>query len=467
MNHPLDMLAQAYLADAALTRGVPAGQNWLDLLIASNPIAAVLLTICAICICLFVSASVVWLFGQMRLMNAELQRREHQLRLFMDSVTDYAIYTLDRDGMVVHWDKGAERLMRYATTEILGQPFSLLFTEEDRRQGVPAEALKIAAAEGRYEADHWIVRKDRTGFWASGIVQPIIEPGGKLLGYATIVRDFTHRWLEQQALQQAKDEAEASAFRAAQLSAEVQAANEELKAANNKLLKFTSIVAHDLRAPLQRVEAFTELLNEDYGAELGDDGQDIISRIAAGVSRIRLMLTSLLDYSKRSSGSLQGKTASLANVIEAALEDTGCNAQGVEVKVMTGAVTEVVGDPLLLGHVLQNLIGNSIKFRRPDRTPAIVIEAVRIAGGEVLVSVSDNGIGVEPEYADRVFEMFYRLHDEDEYEGVGIGLSVCQKIIGDHGGRIWIDKTFTGGARVMFTLLPASRLAEPAELRAA
>jgi PAS domain S-box-containing protein len=459
MDHPLEMLAQARLDEGPLTRAVLAHWSWLGRGVVSNPLAAMLMTLSAICVCLFVTACLVWLGRQMRLMNAELQRREHQLRLFMDSVTDHAIYTLDREGLVVHWDKGAERLMRYRTAEIVGQPFSLLFTEEDRRQDVPAEALRTAAAEGRYEADHWIVRKDRTGFWASGVVQPIIDPGGRLLGYAAIARDFTHRWLEQQALQQAKDEAEASAFRAAQLSAEIQAANEELKAANNKLLRFTSIVAHDLRAPLQRVEAFTQLLNEDYGAELGEDGQDIISRMAAGVARIRLMLASLLDYSKRSGVGLQGKTASLARVIEAALEDTGCRAQGVEVRVIVKGVSDVIGDPLLLGHVLQNLIGNSIKFRHPDRTPAIVIEALRTQAGEIQVSVSDNGIGVEPAYADRVFEMFYRLHDEDEYEGVGIGLAVCQKIIGDHGGRIWIDRTFTGGARVIFTLQPATEAA--------
>ncbi len=445
----------------------PFFQGWLGAIGNPQHVMALLIATWIVCVGVLVVVSVAWLRGQMRAMDDEVQRREHRLRLFMESVTDYSIYMLDASGLVVHWDKGAERLMRYSAEEVLGLNFSVFFTENDQRNGVPEVALKIARLEGRYEADGWVVRKDRTGFWASGIIQPITDDDGRLIGYANIVRDFTHRWLEQQALQQTKEQAEAAAFRAAQLSAEVQAANGELVAANNKLLRFTSIVAHDLRAPLQRVETFTRLLHDEYGFAFDDDAADIMNRIEGGVARIRLMLASLLDYSKRSGGNLKGKTASLARVIEACLEDVNSGPVFADVSIKIDGVDEVVGDPLLLGHVLQNLIGNSIKFRHPDRKPAILIEASRTSMDEVLVSVTDNGIGVEPEYADRVFEMFYRLHDEDEYEGVGIGLAVCQKIIQDHGGKIWFDQTCKDGARVMLTLLPAVAAAAAAPDRQA
>jgi len=446
---------------------IQAYQGWMQAAGTSQQLMALLTITWIACAGALVLLFVARLRGRAPATGAGLQLREHRLRLFIESVTDYAIYMLDPSGVVVQWDIGAERLMRYGADDAVGRHFSDFFTEEDRRNGVPEVALKIASLEGRYEADGWVVRKDRTGFWASGVIQPITDEDGRPIGYANIVRDFTPRWLEQQALRQAKDEAESAAFRAAQLSTEVQATNEELKAANNKLLRFTSIVAHDLRAPLQRVETFTRLLHDDYGSAFDEGANDIMQRIESGVARIRLMLVSLLDYSKRSGGSLQGKTAPLSAVIEAAIQDANVDPAFDNISVRIDGVGEVIGDPLLLGHVLQNLIGNSIKFRRLDHRLAIVIEASRTAAGEVLVSVTDNGIGVEPKYADRVFEMFYRLHDEDEYDGVGIGLAVCEKVIQDHGGRIWLDRDYRDGARILFTLKPAGEAALAADRQAA
>lgn len=403
---------------------------------------------------LLIGFGIVWMRRQVRLAGAELSQREHRLRLFMDSVTDYAIYLLDADGRVIHWDKGAERLMQYAPEEIIGLHFSRFYTEEDQRNEAPQNALGVARTMGRFDTDHWVVRKDRTGFWASGMVQPVTDHGGRLIGYAVIVRDCTDRWMEQEDLRQAKEQAEAAAALAEGLLEELKVKNEELTEANDRLQKFTSIVAHDLRAPLRRVEAFTALLQEQYGSALDEDGQDIMARIQRGVVRLRLMLSSLLDYSKCSRLGVKGKTAHLGKVVENAIEDLGVYESAAYIAVDLDGIGEVPGDPQLLGHVLQNLIGNSLKFRRPDRRPMIQIDGRLGTSGEVLLSVTDNGIGVEPEFADRVFDMFYRLHDEDEYEGVGIGLAVCRKIISDHGGRIWIDKSYHDGARVCLTLPP-------------
>ncbi len=385
--------------------------------------------------------------------QGKFRRGEERMRLLMESATDFAICMLDPAGFVVHWDKGAERLMQYRPAEIIGRHFSQFYTEQDQRRGRPAEALDVAKAEGRYDTEHWFVRQTGLDFWASGVIQPIFGDDGKVIGFAIIVRDATGRWLEQQALTQAKEDAESAAVKAEGLAAEVRAANSELQGANDRLQKFTSIVAHDLGAPLRRVETFVQLLHDDYGLALDSEGQDIMDRIEGGVARIRLMLSSLLDYSKCSRLAILGKTASLSKVISAVLEDLGLALVQAEVRIDLGDVDEVSGDPQLIGHVLQNLIGNAVKFRRPDRTPVVSVEAAAIGDGEVQISVTDNGIGIEPQYADRVFEMFYRLHDEEDYAGAGIGLSVCRKIVNDHGGRIWIDKTYIGGARAVFTLL--------------
>ncbi len=397
-----------------------------------------------------VLAGVARLRRQVQLIHEQVQTRELHMRLLMESATDFAICMLDPAGLVAHWDKGAERLVQYRAGEIVGRHFSLFYTEQDQRIGLPARALAVARAEGRYDSEHWFVRKNRGGFWASGVIQPMVGDNGALIGFAMIVRDATSRWLEQRALTEAKEDAEAAALNAEVLSAEVQAANHELQTANDRLQKFTSIVAHDLRAPLRRVEAFVQILHDDYGQVLDEEGQDVMNRIEGGVARLRLMLSSLLDYSKCSRLAILGKTAALPRVIDAVLEDLA--RPEAEVRVDLGDVDEVAGDPQLIGHVLQNLIGNGFKFRRPDRAPVVCVAAEPLEGGGVQISVTDNGIGIEPQYADRVFEMFYRLHGEDEYEGAGIGLTVCRKIVHDHGGRIWIDKGFTDGARVIFTL---------------
>jgi light-regulated signal transduction histidine kinase (bacteriophytochrome) len=176
---------------------------------------------------------------------------------------------------------------------------------------------------------------------------------------------------------------------------------------------------------------------------------------------MRLMLNALLDYSKCDGSSVRGKTANIARVIDDTLEHIDFGAEGADVRINLGGVSHVYGDHLLLGHVIQNLVGNAIKFRGPDR-PTIEITAAR-TGATVTFAVTDNGIGIEPEYAESVFEMFCRLHDEDEYEGSGIGLTVCRKIVNDHGGRIWVDTGHVGGTKILFTLASADAGEGPAD----
>ena len=215
--------------------------------------------------------------------------------------------------------------------------------------------------------------------------------------------------------------------------------------------KFVSIIAHDLRAPVQRIEAMARLLHAE--SELDDgDAADIVARIERSAARILLMLSALLDYSRFSRGAIRGKTTALAAAVNHALENIALDATTAEVRVELDAAVEVKGDGILIGHVLQNLIGNAVKFRRPSEKAVITVAARNLADNKIEVAVSDNGIGIEPRFADKVFEMFYRLHNDDEFDGAGIGLAICRKIVDDHDGQIWVDKTYADGARVVFTL---------------
>jgi light-regulated signal transduction histidine kinase (bacteriophytochrome) len=185
-----------------------------------------------------------------------------------------------------------------------------------------------------------------------------------------------------------------------------------------------------------------------------DERPDILIRIAKGAARMKLMLDSLLQYSRYSSAAIIGKTARLEDVVQDALAATDAAALGIEVRVAMEGVSDVKGDAVLLSHVLQNLISNAVKFRA-ERSPTITIEAYEI-DKEIRLSVADNGIGIDAKFADKIFEMFYRLHDDEEYEGTGIGLAVCRKIINDHAGRIWLDTNHTCGTKFVCALRAAS-----------
>ncbi len=284
------------------------------------------------------------------LTEPELSQRERAMRLLMEGAGDFAIIRLDPNGLIVHWDEGAQQLVQYSASEVVGRHFSLFYTEEDRRDGLPERALANSLANGRHNVEHWFVSKDTAGFWASNVVMPMNDAEGELIGFAKIVRNITKRREEDAALTKAKEDAEAAARTAELLSAKVQAANRELREANDSLQRFTSIVAHDLRAPLRRVETFVQFLVDDYGRTLDAEGRDIMARLNAGVVRIRLMLTSLLDYSKCSRAAIEGKTAELSRVVDTALMDLDLDPDDVDLSIDLGGVERVAGDAQLLSH---------------------------------------------------------------------------------------------------------------------
>lgn len=260
-------------------------------------------------------------------------------------------------------------------------------------------------------------------------------------------------------LRTAKEDAEQAAQGEAGLRTVAEASNAKLELANEGLLTFNRIVAHDLRAPLKRIETFIGILREDHNEALDVEGEDILVRIERGSTRIREILNSLHNYAKHSEISIVGKAACLETIVNDALDNLGGEIGSARIDIDVDEACWVHGDKDLLVHVMQNLISNSIKFSGGSG-PEISISTRSSGSGKVELSMSDNGIGIAPEHTEQVFDMFVRLHNDDEYEGTGIGLSVCRKIITDHGGDIRIDPDWTEGTRVVITLKQAARPAE-------
>jgi signal transduction histidine kinase len=241
---------------------------------------------------------------------------------------------------------------------------------------------------------------------------------------------------------------ELSAVQAANQSLAANAA--ELERSNAELEQFAYVASHDLQEPLRKVTSFCQLLQRRYGGQLDDKADQYIDFAVDGAKRMQVLINDLLAFSR------VGRTGS-------ALGPVDCDAALAEAKVnlsaqidQSGAVIEagplptVRAQPTLMAAVFQNLLGNALKFKG-EQPPHIVVGADR-DGGFWLFSVADNGIGIEPAYADRVFQIFQRLHDRTTYPGTGIGLAMCRKIIEYFGGRIWLDTAVTGGARLCFTV---------------
>ncbi len=223
----------------------------------------------------------------------------------------------------------------------------------------------------------------------------------------------------------------------------------DLQRSNADLEQFAYVASHDLQEPLRMVSSYVQLLERNYGGQLDDKAEKYIRYAVEGAHRMQSLIGGLLEYSRA------GVEAHLDSVgLDAALDLALPNLKSVidesQAKVIRMPLGEAVADTNQIAQVLQNLIGNAIKFRRPDAPPEIRISS-EPRDREILVSVADNGIGIEPQYADRIFVIFQRLHLRNEYPGTGIGLSICRKVVERHGGRIWVESS-DAGATFRFTL---------------
>jgi signal transduction histidine kinase len=226
---------------------------------------------------------------------------------------------------------------------------------------------------------------------------------------------------------------------------------EDLRRSNRDLEQFAYVASHDLQEPLRKIASFTQLLAKRYEGQLDERADQYIHFAVDGAKRMQRLINDLLSFSRV--GRIGGEVGDVD--MDAALEQVRSDLEGIIEE--TGAQVEahdlpvVQGEGPLLVQLLQNLVGNALKFRHPDRPPRVRVTAVR-EGDCWEFTCEDNGIGIDAQYADRVFVIFQRLHPKDVYEGTGIGLALCKKIVEYHGGHIWIDTSVTEGTRIRWSL---------------
>jgi PAS domain S-box-containing protein len=359
-----------------------------------------------------------------------LRESEERFRQLVTNVKDYAIIRLDPEGFVASWNPGAERIKGYAADEIIGRHFSVFYPSDAVTAGWPERELEAARRDRTFEDEGWRVRQDGTMFWANVVISSFTDAAGSLQGFWKITRDLTERKRAEDQLKEAAD---------------------RLRRSNRELEQFASVAAHDLQEPLRKIQAFGDRLRRQSAAALGEQGADYLARMLNAAERMRRLINDLLAFSRVSTRPEPFVSLNLRAAVEDVLADLDVRLHQTGGRIEIGSLPPVVAAPSQMRQLFLNLLSNALKFRRPD-TPPVVTVSGRSRGTMAEIVVSDNGIGFEPEYRERIFEVFQRLHGRQEYEGTGIGLAICRKIVERHDGTIVAEGEPGAGATFTFTL---------------
>jgi PAS domain S-box-containing protein len=372
----------------------------------------------------------------------DLRDSEARLRLLIESAVDYAIFTVDPDNRITSWNSGAERLLGWTESEALGRPAAVVFTPEDRATGQPEREIRAATEHGCAMDERFHLRKDGSRFFASGTLTAMTDAGGRIRGFAKIMRDFTERREAQKRLEDALRSSET-----------LRAAAER---ANQAKDEFISTVSHELRTPLSTIRLWSRMLSsgrvphEDWG-----DGIRMIERSAVTQQQL---IDDLLDVSRMATGKLRLniQPSRLCEAIEGAIDAVRpmAAARGVQLEASLAEEIGIVrADPERIQQVIWNLLANAIKFT--PQGGRIDLAAVRI-GDAVEVRVSDTGIGIKAEFLPYVFERFRQAEAVTmrTHTGLGLGLAIAKQLVELHGGSITATSEGEGRGAVFTVRLP-------------
>ncbi len=382
------------------------------------------------------------------------------LRLMAEGLRDAAIFFLDAQGHINDWPPSAERLLGHRADQVLGHPVSEVTGQATASQAEDPMLLGMerAALLGQSETPGWQRRADGSAFWANTLLTVLHdEVTGELQGYACLMRDVTEGQRLIDMLQELNHT----------LEARVDERTRQLQDINQDLEAFSYSVSHDLRAPLRHITSYVALLREDLGPQAPADALQDLERLADAAQHMGLLIEGLLAFSRLGRAALQRRTLAMGDLLHSSLNrvqhDPALRRPDGEVAwTLPDDLPEVQGDGLLLSQVWDNLLANALKYSRP-RQPAHIAIGWRRDGTDAVFWVRDDGVGFDPRRADKLFGVFQRLHRATEFEGTGIGLALCRRIVERHGGRIWAEGAPGQGSTFSFALpcaVPASNSAQ-------
>jgi PAS domain S-box-containing protein len=364
-------------------------------------------------------------------------------KILVESIEDYAIFLLDKNGYILTWNKGAQKAKGYKADEIIGQHFSKFYQEEDIAADKPARELVLAMRRGRVEDEDWRVRKDGSKFWANVVITTLYDGDGNHIGFAKVTRDLTERKLQEDSVRHA--------------NAQLRQQQRELELLNNSKDEFISLASHQLRTPATAVKQLLGLLTEGLYGELPPHITTILDRAYESNERQINIINSLLKVAQIDAGRviLHCSSVDLPLLLQDLLEESGdtflSRNQNVDLEVVGKQPITAYIDAEYMRMAIGNLIDNASKYTRRNGSITIKISQTSAYAS---VSITDNGVGISKTDQKELFTKFSRIPNEmsQTVGGSGLGLYWVQKVVKLHRGTIEIDSEIGKGTTITLLL---------------
>jgi PAS domain S-box-containing protein len=360
-------------------------------------------------------------------LETALQNAEEQLRLLTEELKEHATFMLDTEGRVASWNPGAEEMLGYEPNEILDCPFADIFIPDPEGRTQSKALIETAAREGRAGGAILLARKDGPPLRAEATIIVLRGQARNVRGFFCVLHDSARAKGTQSKEQVAK-----------------------LEAAGSEMEKFTHAIALDLQLPLRDIESCSELLMKSAREQLDQKNQNYLTTIHEAAHRMSRLVDDLFTFSRIGQTPMYRLSLSLKDIAKEVIHDLRHQTEGRDVEWVIGELPEVVGDSVMMWQVMTNLISNALKFTRTKEHARIEVGATENQT-EHTIFVRDNGVGFDPQCADRLFGIFQRLHTQ-EFEGTGVGLANVRRVIERHGGKVWAEGALGEGATFYFTL---------------
>ncbi|MDB5205794.1 MAG: cph1 2 [Flavisolibacter sp.] len=368
-------------------------------------------------------------------------------------VKGFAIFMMDTDGVIQTWNIGCELMKGFKAEDAIGENFRILFPDFLRDQHLPEKERQIAKDTGRFEGENWRVKKNGDLFWAFVVLTRVTDEEGNHIGYVKITQDQTDK-------KKYLDQLNSKIEDIRKINQKLDTVNNELLKSNSNLEEFAYASSHDLQAPLRNMIYYVGRLKDELETQLNEKQLEFFKRIENSGSRMVSLIEDLLSFSYISKGTAQKSEIDLNQQVKDVLEDLELDVLQKGAKITVEKLPKVRGDRRQFQQFFQNLIGNAIKYAKPNVVPEIQISSNEVTGREAkaslpteeadrkyyFIQLKDNGIGFEPEYAEDIFKVFTRLHGASDYSGSGVGLSIVQKVVENHNGYIWAESKPGEGA---------------------